>query len=260
MADKKKDKLRISPLFVFPNRPPITVPGSINESRRAQALLRNLYRYRDTYTKPSGTRVTLQSMPAIGRTVRSTETPPIFNRKTPTTVIGFTENRNYSHGDAPFRGGLRDAKLQGLLYQLGDIFNRAPSGTISGEGIDQQRRNAYNRFTGGVLDRVTGEAFRRPDGRFMPRDERGRFGTAKPNPGPRLQSGLSRLAAGDVVRTAAPYAMRLLNIDPRIQAAVNADQMLRDATGKGSVERVYDALTEFRQVTGANAPNPFMIP
>lgn len=256
MAEEKKDQLKdalkiLKPFLTLPFRPPVNVPGTINESRRAQALWRSLYKNVQSFPGTEAS-LTTEHSPAIGRRATLATKAPSGNRKLPTSSINFfsvdpqyspSTNRyfnTFGTGDKPFRGGLKDAKLQGLLYQLGDLFERMPAGSVSGAGTDQQRRTAYQRLTGGALG-PEGDAFIRPDdGRFQPRDEKGRLGKAVPNPSKRLQAGLSRLASGNVVRAAAPFAKNIPNLHPGVQAFINLDDMLRQMTGKGFLERNRD--------------------
>lgn len=272
MAEKKdqlKDVLRIlKPLFTPGFRLPFNVPGTINESRRAQALLRSLPKSIQSFPGIEANLTTAYS-PAIGRRATLATKAPSGKRKLPTSSINFFSvdpqynpktNRyfdTFGTGDKPFMGGLKDVKLQGLLYQLGDLFDKVPAGSVGGIGTESQRRKVYQRLTGNALG-PEGEAFVRPDdGRFQPRDEKGRLGKAVPNPSKRLQAGLPRLAAGSVVRTAAPYLMKAINIDPRVQAMLNANDLVEKVTGKNIPQLFKDTATDYKQQTGVSL-NPAM--
>ena len=107
----------------------------------------------------------------------------------------------------------------------------------------------YIRGSGGAIG-PTGQAFVRPDGNWMPRDEKGRFGKMKPNPSAKLQAGLRKLASGNVTRQALPVLKQFRNIDPRVQALLQANDILDSMTGKGALDWFADTATQYKQDTG----------
>lgn len=254
MAEKKKDQLKdalkiLKPFLTVPFRPPIKVPRTINESRRAQALMRSLYKSVQTFPGQEAT-LTTASSPAIGRRATLTVQPNPKGKLATSNINFFSIDPQYNPvsdryfstfgtGDKPFRGNLKDAKFQGLLSQLGDLFDRMPPGSVSGVGTESQRKKVYQRFTGNALG-PTGQGFVRPNGQIQPRDEKGRLGKAVPNPSRRLKEGLPRLAYGNVVRAATPFVKNIPNLHPGVQAFINLDDMLRQMTGKGFLERNRD--------------------
>lgn len=265
--EKKKDKdlLKIlKPFFLAPFRPPITVPGTINESRRALAILRNAEQGRFIFRgSQSGVNVTNISQPSIGRSIRMATLPPELNfsskkpTKTPITYLDFF--RQGSLEDAPFgvstdpvTGEIRrtaapslsqNARYQGMKFNLGQAIAEAPTGQFKGQGTTGSRRALYTRGTGGAIG-PTGMAQVRPDGTWQPRDTRGRLGTARPNPSAQLQQGLRNLASGSVTRAALPVVKRMLNVHPAVQAYINIDDMIRQMSGSGITERTRDQIKE----------------
>jgi hypothetical protein len=235
MAEKKKDKQTwrdvLRPLFLTARHLLTPLPQTINESVRARAFQKSLPNKTELTIRPSGaTRVTSYS-PANNRSVGGASVPPTGGRKLPTSGILFSGPNGFY--DQPFPGGAQNAKHQALLWQLGDIIENLPAGGIEGYGSNQKRRNVYQRYGIGP----EGQAFKRPDGRLQPRDQRGRLGKATDAAG-RLKGGLGRLAAGNVVRQLAPLMVQRLQ-HPAVQAYLNVDDIVRQTTGEGITERTF---------------------
>jgi len=267
MAEEKKNE--VNPLKIIQNlfgfRPPFNVPGTINESRRALAILRGaesnnfVKAIRDNKGNPLLTRI-LQ--PSVNRDIAlSTFNSP--GQAKPSTILDFF-GPNLSTKENPF--GVRvdkngkvvrlaapslaqNARYQGFKFNLGQALANVPEGSFKGVGTTSSRRALYMRGSGGAIG-PTGQALVRPDGNWMPRDQKGRFGKMKPNPSAQLQAGLRNLAAGNVTRQALPVLKRVLNVDPRVQGLMQANDILESMTGKGALDWFADTATEYKQDTG----------
>lgn len=235
MAEKKKDKpsLRdiLRPLFQTAFRPPLQLPQTINESRRALALLKSLPNKTKITIRPSGSGRVESFSPATNRQVQAGVTRPTAGRKLPTSGMAFSGPAGFY--DAPFPGYDKNAKHQGLLFQIGDVIENLPPGGFTGVGSDDRRMKAYQRYGIGPK----GQAYKRPDGRLQPRNPDGTLGKATDTAG-RLKGGLTRMAAGNVVRQLAPRIVPLAN-HPLAQAYLNVDDIIRQMTGEGITERTF---------------------
>lgn len=264
--DQQPNPLKIiQTLFGF--RPPINVPGTINESRRALAILRNaesgrfIRSLKDSTGKPMLTRI---KQPSIGRDV-SLSSLYYSGKNKPSTVLDFF-GPNSSAKTNPF--GVRvdkngkvvrlaapnlaqNARYQGLKFNLGQALGMVPEGSFKGQGTTAARRALYMKGSGGAIG-PSGQAFVRPDGNWMPRNLKGQFGKMKPNPAVKLQSGLRTLAAGNVTRQALPVLKRVLNVDPRVQALLTVNDVVEAATGKGPLSWFTDFATEYKKDTGVS--------
>jgi hypothetical protein len=242
MAENKKDKPSwrdaLRPLFQTAFRPALQLPQTINESRRALALLRSLphktqLKVKNSLQPNNYTNADIRGVgsysQATNRSAGAGVAPPFDGRRLPTSGIAFTGPNGFQ--DAPFPGGARNAKHQGFLWQLGDVIETIPPGTVTGYGIDDKRRKVYQRYGIGP----TGEAFKRPDGRLQPRSATGQLGKATDAAG-RLKGGLTRMAQGNVVRALDPKILKQLN-HPLAQAYLNVDDIVRQITGEGITER-----------------------
>jgi len=245
MAEKKKEEQSwrdiLRPLFQTLKVSNVSIPQTINESRRAAALLRSLPNKTNLKVYPHGSERISSFSPATNRQVVAGVTPPTSGRKLPTSGIGFMGPQGIDN--QAFPGGIKNAKLQGLLFQLGDVIQNLPGGGVEGYGSDQQRRNVYQRYGFGP----EGQAFMRPDGRLQPRDQKGRLGKATDASG-RLKAGLSRMAAGNVVRQLAPLMAQRLQ-HPYVQAYQNVDDIVRQITGEGITERTLGGTRDQLQQT-----------
>lgn len=198
--------------------------GTIDERRRAKALLRSLSQQRDLKLKPNPRQRGLdnrnndylanfdkiRTRPAVGRAVVTSTF-----KKGPKTNKYDVSFYNYDTGvrDSPFAGGSRNAKFQGLNYMLGNAMDKdiPKNNMIKIQATDGRRVKAYERGTGGGLKfkpypwepdtAVGGEAttYKNKKGNFQPMVD-GKFTEAKPNPGDRLRSGLIRLATSDTAK------------------------------------------------------------
>lgn len=264
--EKQPNPLKIvQNLFGF--RPPINVPGTINESRRALAILRSaesgkfIRSLRNSLGQPMLTRI---QQPSVGRNV-SLSSLYYTGKNKPSTTLDFF-GRNLSLKDDPF--GVRvdkngkvvrlaapnlaqNARYQGLKFNLGQALAMVPEGSFKGQGTTPGRRALYMRGSGGAIG-PSGQAFVRPDGNWMPRNLKGQFGKMKPNPAVKLQSGLRTLAAGNVTRQALPVLKRVLNVDPRVQAMLQANDVIEAATGKGPLAWFADFATDYKKDTGVS--------
>ena len=272
MAEKKKQEVNplqiLSTFFGF--RPPINIPGTINESRRALAILRNAEAEKFVFRGGQGsTKVTNVSQPSIGRSIRLATLPPELSfgqnpkrpPKAPTTYLDFF--RQGSTAQAPFgittdpnTGEIRrlaapnladNARYQGMKFNLGQALEDVVPGQFKGQGTTANRRALYVRGTGGAIG-PNGMAQVRPDGTWQPRDARGRLGTARPNPSAQLQQGLRTLATKNVVRQALPVVKKLINVDPRIQALMTVNDVVEGITGRSIPGYLYDASVESSKV------------
>jgi hypothetical protein len=179
-----------------------TTPGTVNETRRAQALLRRFN------TNPPRLSVTGGS---------NTFDLPLGT----TSGIGgggeiIFSNIHNTFGDRQFPGGLQNAKAQGIGYRLGQHLGiREYPSQVSSSPVGRARSNLYRRKTAGA---ITPEQVNNPysfqtrtlinrGGNFQPFLE-GRFGRSIPrmNVLGAASGGLNRLAAADppVVRPSVP--------------------------------------------------------
>lgn len=263
--EKKKDKdlLKIlKPFFLAPFRPPINVPGTINESRRALAILRSAEEERFvTRGKNKGKDVTRINQPSVNRSIRMVTREPDFNWKRPTTTpittLDFfhqdgTRKAPFGVSTDPVTGQIRrlaasslsdNARFQGLKFNLGQALAEVPTGQFIGRGTTGSRKSLYSRWTDKAVG-PEGKAQIRPEGTWQPRDLKGRLGKAKPNPSTKMQTGLRNLASGSVTRAALPVVKRMLNVHPAVQAYINIDDMIRQMSGSGITERTRDQIKE----------------
>ena len=183
--------------------PPRTEQGTINETRRAQALRRSMDR-RGVRTSPLGSYVT--DKPAVGvRTVVGNRGYTRFYN-TVDSALSY-ENRN-------FPGGFQNAKLQGIGYMLGQQLDAFPKGKVlTSDPSDPARSALYTRKSAGAIkpeypgERKT-RTLKNRGGNFQPFNQ-GKFG--KSIPGEKVigaaKGGLIRLAEADppVVRPGGTY-------------------------------------------------------
>jgi len=184
--------------------PPRQEQGTINETRRAQALQRSMDR-RPPRTTAIGASIT--DDPAIGiRTV-------VGNR-------GLTRFYNYGSLNHPyeerkFPGGFRSAKFQGIGYRLGQQLEAFPKGkTIKSDPIGEARSSLYSRKSAGAItpefpgQMFSTRTFKNRGGNFQPFIE-GKFGKSIPAAKvyDAAKGGLQRLAAADppIVRPGGTY-------------------------------------------------------
>lgn len=283
MAEEKKkdeqsflrDALKIlSPLFLNPTKPGFNLPGTINQSRRAEALLRGINRRLQTGSPAvehtpysSSRRITL---PAIGRTADMLTLNNMTSGDRPLSTIAFGFDRHTAQrlsdpnrrrgrvgSDMPFRYGLSDPKNQALRYILGNFMDNVPEkSVISGRGIDRRRRLAYTRYTGGAIG-PGGRGYRNAAGNFQGFDANNRFMKAVPNPTNRLQAPLlnsvrAGLEGRPLYQAASPVLRRVLNVDPRVQALLTVNDVVEAATGKGPLSWFTDFATEYKKDTGVS--------
>lgn len=276
---KNKEVLDLHPLFIIPYRPPAQVPGTINETRRAQAGLAGAESGRFVYRSPSSDAVQLTniSQPSTGRAIRQVTAPPNFfggKGTTPITYLDFFNKTGDQLANNPF--GVRrneagqiyrnaapnlanNARFQLFKYNLGQAVETVDAGQFKGQGTTDSRKALYSKLTGGAIG-PTGSAQVRPDGTWQPRDQRGRLGTAKPNPSDRLQAGLRALATAKtpVVRKAAPVLLNMLNVHPAIKTFMNVEDVLKQTTGKTITERTRDQLTKLLKVAPKTNLGPLL--
>lgn len=212
---------------------------NINETKRAQALLRSLAQGRDRRTTSRGD--VIRTRPAIGRSVVTSELP---SKNRPKYDISFFNNNQTGVDDNPFRGGLKDSKSKGLQYMLGTTFKEdiPNNSTIKIDATDGRRVSAYERGTKGAIkfepypwmnstkDGGTSSTYVNKAGNFQPRVDN-KFTAAKPNPGDALRQLLINAARAvpDVVRNIKP-ATRVTRYDPlaAIQTGADIGTWMRD--------------------------------
>ena len=121
--------------------PPRTEQGTINETRRAQALRRSMDR-RPPFTSVLGSSVT--DDPTMGiRTV-------VGNRGL-TRFYNTTEGQ-LAYEDKSFPGGIRSAKFQGIGYRLGQQLENFPKGKVlSSSPMGDIRSYLYNKKSAGAI-------------------------------------------------------------------------------------------------------------
>ena len=226
--------------------PPRQEQGTINETRRAQALRRSLDR-RGVRMSPTFAFVT--DSPAIGvRTVVGNKGYTRFY----STIPNFP-----AYEPRSFPGGFKNAKLQGIGYMLGQQLENAPRGmVITSEPADPARSALYTRKSAGAIrpeypDGNKTRPLKNRGGNFQPFNQ-GRFG--KSIPGDRVigaaQGGLIRLAEADppVVRPGGTYtvpgqvldtggATRLVTPSVRVVPGGGARDMALSALADGGVQQ-----------------------
>lgn len=189
----------------------ITPGGTIDERRRAKALLRSLAQGRDLRTTKNykGDTSYIRNRPAVGRTV-VTSSAPSKSGKTNNYDISFYGNNGVQ--DQPFKGGTKNSKYKALYYMLGQALDRdvPKNNMIKIDATDDRRVTAYTRATKGGLkfepypwQRVgefeaqlpggRAKTYKNKAGNFQPIVD-GKFTRSVPNPGDNLRSSLIRAA------------------------------------------------------------------
>jgi len=185
--------------------PPYEAKGTINETRRAQALKRSIDR-RGLRISPLGSSVA--DNPAVGvRTVIGNEGYTRFYNTN--SSIGPYQNRK-------FPGGLQSAKFQGVGYMLGQQLENFPKGMVlTSEPTEKARAALYSRRSGGAIriedpdsSILRTRTLKNRGGNYQPFN-RGKFGKSIPADKVHgaAKGGLIRLAQADppVVRSAGTY-------------------------------------------------------
>ena len=234
-------------------------PGTIDERRRAKALLRSLAQGRD-YRKentPGNVTYHYRNRPAIGRSVVTGKYPT--NRKTSNYDISFYSSEMGVH-DKPFKGGLKNSKLKALKYMLGQALDKdVPSNNmVNIDATDDRRLKAYERDTKGAFkfkpyswSREGGhggsaQSYKNKAGNYQPIVD-GKFTKSAGNPGDALRSSLIRAATAlePFYRNVAPIVKkgRVGGADPINAIMIGADvgKWMRDnlkvntqSSGRGS--------------------------
>ena len=184
--------------------PPRQEKGTINETRRAKALMRSMDR------RP----------PRITQLGASITDDPAMGIRTVVGVKGLTRFYNYGslrhpYEDKSFPGGFRSAKFQGIGYRLGQQLEAFPKGkTIKSDPLGGARSSLYERKSAGAItpeypgQMYSTRTLKNRGGNFQPFRE-GRFGKSIPADKvyDAAKGGLQRLAAQDppVVRPAGTY-------------------------------------------------------
>jgi hypothetical protein len=178
--------------------------NSINETKRAQALLRSLAQGRDVERAPSN--IKSRTRPAVNRTVTTTQIGESKSGR-PIYDVSFFNNDGTGVKDKPFKGGIRDSKLKGLNYMLGQAFEKdiKKNSTLKITATDDKRAKAYNRMTKGALQfeswgtpefelpGADAKTYVNKKGNFQP-IVKGKFTKSKPNPGEQLKQHLIKAA------------------------------------------------------------------
>ena len=214
--------------------------GTINEQRRARALLRSLAQGRD-YSKSEtkdGRSYQTRKRPAVGRGVVTTK----FSKNARTTdIYDISFYGNNGVQDQPFKGGLKDSKLKALNYMLGQALDKdvPKNNMIKIDATDDRRVKAYTRGTKGALkfqpfdfnlgelELTTGgtaKSYKNKAGNFQP-IVKGKFTKSVPNPGDHLRSGLIRAA------TAAEPTYRAIQRILSLTRPIGADPINAIMTG-----------------------------
>jgi hypothetical protein len=185
--------------------------GTINETKRAQALLRSLAQGRDYRLAGNDMRPDqIRTRPAVGRSVLTANLGPTSTGKTTEYDISFFGKRGVD--DQPFAGDSRNSKAKALNYMLGQAMDRdIPNNSmLKIEATDSRRVNAYERGTKGALKfgpfpwseysefraRIPGgqaTSYKNKAGNFQPIVD-GKFTKSAKNPGDSLRGGLIRAA------------------------------------------------------------------
>lgn len=232
---------------------------SIDERKRAKALLRSLSQGRDKEirihkgditTSFDKLKIDKRYLPAIGRSVLGS-TRSGRRHKTPISTVDFF-GPGMSVEDRPFKGGSGDAKSKALKYQLGSFFEEVPSNSrMKLSTSDGRRSNVYTRMTGGAFKFTPffenapqsggeGSAYINKKGNFQPRID-GKFGKAVPNPADRLKKPLI-----DAATSATPLIRRLPALQnflrfhggPYVQGALAAFDLTNAVTDGGATKQL----------------------
>ena len=121
--------------------PPRTEQGTINETRRAQALKRSMDR-RPPFTSVLGSSVT---------------DDPTMGIRTVVGNHGYTRFYNTTEGqlayvDKSFPGGIKSAKFQGIGYRLGQQLENFPKGKVlSSSPMGDIRSYLYSKKSAGAI-------------------------------------------------------------------------------------------------------------
>ena len=183
--------------------------GTIDERRRAKALLRSLKQGRG-FKEINGAQI--RGRPAIGRDVVTTDLGYQSNKNPKKDISFFNQpsaTRRNLTDDRPFKGGLKDSKSKALKFNLGEAFDKdvPNNSTVKITPTDSRRANAYQRQTGGAMQFQTkealpgveykeGQSYKTNKGNFQPMTD-GKFGKAKPNPADGLRKPLIDAASSD---------------------------------------------------------------
>ena len=250
------DEDLVSPLFLYPQRDFQVPGGTVNLTRRAQALLYGMERRLQLFPGKGPSSLVGIDFPAIGRTADMTTIKNPGKNTTTSSIVFAARNDPFMDGarldgpqprhpaDKPFRYGLKDPKSQTLRYILGTFFDQVPTkGTIYGEGVDDRRMNVYRRMTGGALG-PTGKGYRRPDGRFQgirfAENNSPRFMQAVPSPGDRLRKPLldTAFSMKNPIYAAAGPVLKKVVKNPYVQAFYNFEEIMQSITGKSPTREV----------------------
>lgn len=189
--------------------------GTVDERKRAQALLRSLAQNRDFKIGGQPVRPDyFRNRPAIGRTVVTSNLGPGPSGKVNQFDVSFYNNNGTGVSDNPFPGGARNSKYKALYYMLGQALDKdIPNNRmLKIDATDDRRVKAYERGTKGALKfepykysqysdfetRLPGgtsSTYKNKKGNFQPMID-GKFTKSKPNPADSLRSSLIRAATG----------------------------------------------------------------
>jgi len=193
--------------------------GTIDERRRAQALLRSLSQGRGVKEVRGSV---IRGRPAIGRDVMTSDLQTANRPKKNIGFYGHPQETRFdsSLSDRPFKGGLKDSKSKALKYNLGEAFDKdvPNNSTVKITPTDSRRANVYQRQTGGAMqfqtkevfdgiDYKEGTSYKTKKGNFQPMID-GKFTKARPNPADGLRKPLIDAATSDkpIVRQTGPVA------------------------------------------------------
>ena len=266
------DEDLVNPLFLYPQKDYKIPGGTVNLTRRAQALLYGIDRRLQLFPGVGPSSLVGIDFPAIGRTADMT-TLKKPGKNTTTSSIAFTARADpFMDGvrldgpqprhpaDKPFRYGLKDPKSQALRYILGTFFDQVPEkGSIYGVGVDDRRKNVYQRYTGGAIG-PTGQGYRRPDGRFQGiryEGESPRFMKAVDSPGDRLRKPLldTALSIKNPIYAAAGPVLKRVVKNPYVQAYYNLEDIIQSITGKSPTRETLKAANEQIKKSVTAAPS-----
>lgn len=267
------DEDLVNPLFLYPQRDFQVPGGTVNLTRRAQALIYGMNRRLQLFPGAGPSSLVGIDFPAIGRTAdmttlknpgkNTTTSSIIFTAREDPFMDGSRLNRPQPRhpADKPFRYGLKDPKSQALRYILGTFFDQVPNrGTIYGEGLDDRRMRVYQRYTGGALG-PTGKGYRRPDGRFQgirfAENNSPRFMKAVPSPGDRLRKPLidTAMSFKNPIFAAASPVLKTVIKHPAVQAYYNFEQIFQSITGKSPTRETLKAANEQLKKSITAAPS-----
>ena len=261
----------------------ITKVGKERDWRRAEALLRSLGSGRRTYTgrietrggQPVGISRTMRSL-AIGKSVDSSVTAP-RGRGYKNLDAGLSFGNTFP-GDGsgmyekPKKTGvtkMTPLKRAALMYMIGDTISKWPDKDLNYkvEPTDKARSRLYRMMSKGAIDAYEinpygfseggyqeAQGMRRGEEKFQPRNAKGQMKKQVTWNPKSLKNSLYDMAIGKGMKYLATGVMGDRRAQLLMTAFDVANQVTRQATGKGFSEHYQDANLNFRNTGFMTTP------